>query len=555
MRKWRTLTWIFLKTTVGSVFNMQVGGKSNKWLGPVLVVSLAFLVVFMSILIFQVAGGLFAIFAASGHLDVGVALALNTGALVIFMLSMMAAPAIFYFSKDVEYLLPLPVKPEIVIGAKFAVALLFEYLIALIIVIPVFAALLPFTGAGGLAVNSLITLVTLPIVPLVYSTVLCMVLVAFLKVFRNPDRYSLVIGIFAMFLGVGFSMFYTQFLMIDADAVYDMLMGAPVVFDTMNIVFANNVAAARALAGSGNLFLNQAINIGVTGLALVVFFVLARMLYFRGVIGLSESGSTAKKMTKDEILQQSQGRGAFRSYLGKEMKLLMRSPTAFINCVLSAIIVPVILAGSLAYTMIVTVEGDALGELLALIDFNEPRVAAIFMVAMCALGFFISGMTTITATSISREGRNFFIMKYLPMPYRAQLNAKAASGFMVIFPSILLIIIPVQIILGVPVLILLGGVALTIPGAVFLNYLGLLIDLAKPKLEWDNEQAAIKNNMNVLLMTLGGMALAGVIVALGIFLLRTPLVAFAVLFSVTVVLAFVTYKAVMTKGVEWFIAL
>ncbi|MCL2215885.1 MAG: hypothetical protein FWB91_02570 [Defluviitaleaceae bacterium] len=549
MRKFGRLTWLFLKTTVGSIWGKQTdSGKDSTWLVVVLVASLLIFFPSMMFMIFRMFGPLFQMFDASGHLNVAVGLALNMSSLVIFVLSMMAAPAIFYFARDVEYLLPLPIKPEIIIGAKFVVALLFEYVIALIIIVPMFAALWPMVSAGGLAVNTIITFLTLPILPLVYSTVLCMFMVAAFKVFRNPDKYSLFIGIVAMIFGIGFSMVYTQFFMVDAEAIYDMLMGAPAVFDTMNFVFANNSAAARALAGGGFTF--QSINIGVTALALLVFFVLARVLYFRGVVGLSESGSSAKKMTRDEILKQTQGRSAFRSYLAKEMKLLMRSPTAFLNCVLSAVLVPVILAGSMAYTFVIAGDGDMLGELLAFIDFNEPRASAVFMVIMCALGIFVAGMTSITATSISREGRNFFVMKYLPVHYRVQLAAKAASGFAVIIPAIILILVPLQIFLRAPLFIFLGGAVLTLPGAVFLNYLGLLIDLAKPKLDWDNEQAAIKNNANVLIITFGGMGLAAIIGVVGVFLLRTPLLAFVVLFVITVAPAAAVYRAAMLKGAE-----
>jgi len=410
-------------------------------------------------------------------------------------------------------------------------------------------------STGGLVVNTIITFLTLPVLPLIYSTVLCMVLVTFFRVFRNPDRYSLFIGILAMFLGVGFSLVYGQLYMIDMDALYDMLMGETAVFRTMGIAFINNAAAARALGADVDvnvMIINQVLNIGITALGVVVFFILARALYFRGVVGLSESGGPKKKMTRDDIMRQSHGQSAFRSYLSKELKLLMRSPTAFLNCVLSAVLVPVILAGSAVWGVI-SAGGDAdvIGELMALVDLNDPRIASFALVVMCSLGFFIAGMTAVSATSISRMGKNFFVMKYLPMAYREQLNAKAASGLVIIIPAILLIIVPLQIIVRAPLPLLIGGVLLSFPGAVFLNYLGLLIDLAKPKLEWDNEQAAVKNNMNVLIMVFGGMGLTAGIGFAGFHLLQTPVVTFLVLFIVTTALAVLTHHLLMTKGVKW----
>ena len=548
MRKLVKLTILFFKTTIGSLFDKQAGGRSRSWAGPLAAVAIAGFFVAIVFMLFQTLRDMFDLFAYFNNLELAVSMTLNIASLVIFVLSLMAAPAMFYFAKDVEYLLPMPIKPQIIIGAKFAMALIFEYFIVLAFIVPVFIAMLPHVSAGGLAINLFITFLTLPILPLVYSTLICMVMVAFFRIFRNPDKYSLIIGIVGTLMGVSFGMFYGQIMMFDMEFIYDLVMGEPVFLDAVNFVFFNNMAAARAIS-ENSIILNQVLNIGVTFAGLVVFFAAAKLLYFRGVIGLSESGAPKKKMTRDDIMRQSRSQSKFRSYLIKELRLLMRSPTVFINCVLMAFLTPALMVGSILYSTVIV--GDImLDELLGFIDFNEPRVVAGAFVIMCALGFLVASFAPITATTISREGRNFFLMKTLPMSYTAQINAKAASGLAVILPAMVLMVVPLQIFLRAPILVFLGGSLLTITTAVLINYLGLLIDLIKPKLEWDNEQAAVKNNMNVTLMVLGGMAIAGGIGVGGLLLLRTPVVAFVVLFAITASLAALVYYLVMTKGSE-----
>ena len=547
MLKCWTLTRVFIKTVIGSSMTIKIRGKESKWAGIAIWVLVA--ACFLPILwgIYHVMGQIFYVFNIAGQLPVAIGLALNIGALIIFIFSLLAAPALFYFSKDVEFLLPLPVKAEQIIGAKFTMALAFEYIVSLGLMAIIFAALLDYMPVGALTFSTIITFLTLPILPLVYSTVLVMLIMRVSRVVRNPDRYTLFVGVLAIGIAIGFSMYTNQMAMADFDALVDVLMGEPAAVTTLNTIFINNGFAARALGADtifGGALHNQAINLLITVVAVGVFFLLARLLYFAGVIGLSESGASGKKMTTDDIAKKTKGQSKFRAYLVKELRLLLRSPSALINCVLSGLVMPIFLAISLVQ-LIRT--GD-LAELVYAIDFSNPGLAALILAGMCALGILMGGLVSATSTAISREGRNLFIMKYLPISYSVQLNAKAASGFVVLLPVILLMVIPVQVIFRAPVLLFIGGLILTLLGATFVNYLSLYLDLMRPKLTWDNEQAAVKQNLNIIIMLFGTMSAAGGIGALGWFVLTGPWMAFFALFGVIGLLAVGACYMAIGKG-------
>ena len=547
MRKCWTLTQVFLKTVIGSTMAIKIRGKESKWAGILLwvIVAASFFPILWSI--YYMMGQLFGLFYAVGQLPVAIGLALNIGALLIFIFSLLAAPALFYFSKDVEFLLPLPVKAEQIIGAKFTMALAFEYIVSLGLMAIVFAVLLDYVPVGALTFSTIITFLTLPILPLVYSTVLVMLLMRVTRIIRNPDRYTLFVGVLAIGIAIGFTMYANQMAMFDMDALVDTLMGEPVAMTTLNTLFISNGFAARALGSDtifGGALHNQVINLLITVAVVGVFFVLARLLYFAGVIGLSESGAPAKKMTTADIAKNTQGQSKFNAYLLKEMRLLLRSPSALINCVLSGLIMPIFLAISLVQL----VRTGGLSELINLIDFSDPQLGALIMAGMCALGILMGGLVSATSTAISREGRNLFIMKYLPISYSTQLNAKASSGFVVLLPVILLMVIPVQVIFRAPALLFIGGLILTLLGATFVNYLSLSLDLMRPKLTWDNEQAAVKQNMNIIIMLFGTMSVAGGIGALGWFVLTGPWMAFFALFGVIGLLAVWSYYMAIGRG-------
>ena len=550
MLKYWSLTRLFAKTAIGSSMAISIGGKERKWTGVALWALIAVAFAPMLWVAYQFVTLILAIFYAVGELDFAIGFVLNIGAILIFFFSLLAAPALFYFAKDVEYVLPLPLKPQQIIGAKFTVALAFEYIISLALMGVMFVALLDYLPPGAVTFNTIITFLTLPILPLIYSTILVMLLVRVTRFGRNPDRYSLFIGVFAIAIALGFSMYANHMVMIDESAIMDMITGAPVALTTMDTVFINNGFAARALASDvifGGALHNQAINMLIAVAAVGVFFLLAGVLYFPGVIGLSESGAPSKKMTLDDIAKNTQSRSRFSSYLSKELRMLVRSPVAFLNCVLGAFLMPILVAISIVPLMR-SGELDALSDILAMINFSDPRTAVLILAGTCAFGFLTGGMVLISSTSISREGKNLFIMKYLPVAYTTQLNAKAASGLVIALPALIFVLVPAQVIFRAPIWLFASGVLLTLPGIIFATYLGLYIDLVRPKLNWDNEATPVKQNLNPMLAMIASWALSAGVGVLGWFVLVSPWVTFFGLFGTTGLLAVGSYYMAIGKS-------
>jgi ABC-2 type transport system permease protein len=278
-----------------------------------------------------------------------------------------------------------------------------------------------------------------------------------------------------------------------------------------------------------------------------LFLLLAQLIYFQGVIGISESSAPSKKMTRDDVVSGTRSQSVLRSYFQKEVRLLFRSPTALMNCVLMVFIMPLMLLTSFGISF--SQSGMDINSLIAL-DYNNSQTVAYLFVGASAMGILIGCMNLVTTTCISREGPNYIFMKYIPVSYRTQLNAKAASGLLVSFMGLAVTLIGLEIIFKAPPLVFLGVLVLIIPGTVLINYVGLLIDLIKPKLNWDNEQRAVKQNMNVMLMMLGGMALTAAIGIFGAIFFKTAVTAFITLLAVMSVLAIGAMQVVLTIGEE-----
>jgi ABC-2 type transport system permease protein len=139
--------------------------------------------------------------------------------------------------------------------------------------------------------------------------------------------------------------------------------------------------------------------------------------------------------------------------------------------------------------------------------FNASGILAIVV----GIGVFLSSANAITSTAISREGKQLYFMKYIPMPVKKQLMAKVYTGMLLSAFGIVLLAV-LAVIVGVGLLTALLALVLSLLAMSSGALVGLLIDAARPKLDWINEQQAIKQNLNVMLHMLVGLLMAAAVI-------------------------------------------
>jgi ABC-2 type transport system permease protein len=102
----------------------------------------------------------------------------------------------FYFSKDINILVPLPLKPYEVLGSKFIVVIVNEYLTILPMLLP--AVIIYGTGTGqGLFywLKSLIVILISPIIPLNISAIFIIILMRFINFRKSRDVLAVIGGL------------------------------------------------------------------------------------------------------------------------------------------------------------------------------------------------------------------------------------------------------------------------------------------------------------------------------------------------------------------------
>ena len=127
----------------------------------------------------------------ANHLSEGINFILYAVNLFAFIFSINVVLNVFYFSSDIDRLLPMPFKDREIIGAKFFNTLINENFIEFILIA---SSLIGFFIAGKLDIYAifiiLLAVLTMPILPLIYSSIICMIFMFLTKRITNKDLVS-----------------------------------------------------------------------------------------------------------------------------------------------------------------------------------------------------------------------------------------------------------------------------------------------------------------------------------------------------------------------------
>jgi len=440
--------------------------------------------------------------------SVMIVLAVISGQIVVFVFGLFYLISAFYFANDLEILIPLPVRPNQVLLSKFTVVLINEYMTVLPIVLPMLV------GYGLLArppadfwVLLVPVYILLPVIPLALSALLAVGLMRVVNLSRRKDALiivgSLLIIVLQLFIqtrprgGGG-----------DADAFVRALVAKDGLLGVLGRKFPPSVWASRSLSQgfSGDGILQFLLFAAVSMLLFAGLVALSEKLFYEGAIGLSEVTAKRRRISRAEMeCKVSAGCHPVRAIFWREVKLMNRTPIFLLNGLLVVVIVPIFFMAG--------VSGPGAWSSFFSVFKTAGAANPVTMVWILAAFFLACGCLNGTAASaFSREGRQFWISKVLPVPWRQQVAAKFFHSYMISLLGTVVAAAAAAFVLGVHAPVLLGAVLLAVAASAALTVVGLRIDLTKPLLDWTNPQKAIKQNFNVFLalaVDLGSIALCG----------------------------------------------
>ena len=126
-------------------------------------------------------------------------------------------------------------------------------------------------------------------------------------------------------------------------------------------------------------------------------------------------------------------------------------------------------------------------------DFKLTLFIPLFVMGVSLL---MTAINSIGSNAISREGSQFQFMKYIPVEYSTQWHVKAAVGIFFSVIGIWIFIIPGMLLIGMSIGSVLLQLILSFLCIMLVTYSGILIDSIQPKLIWDDEMSALRENYN-----------------------------------------------------------
>ncbi len=430
----------------------------------------------------------------------------------VLIQSIFSAINILYYSKDNEYILPLPIKPREIVASKTNVLLITEYfVIAIIGLIPLSIYGILTSASGAYYIAMAIVLLTFPIIPVLISSLLVLIVMSFSKFAKNKNRFQLIATLFIIAIICVLS-FTTSSQETSPEELIEMVTKANGLVETIRGAFPTLGMAIESLVNTNlqNQILNLLLLVTTTGIIYILYIILGQKLYLKGAVGnLSSGKKTKKKIDERKLFKKST---LFGTYVGKEFKTLLRNPVFFMQCVLPAILFPILIIG----LSFLGIKGEQNSELESIVNIIQNKTSIYLGIGiLCAVQFFLM-FIYISATAISRDGENAVFIKYIPVPFIKQIDYKVFPNIvMTTFMSILTIIM-VEYLLKIPIIyILLIAIASIIMG-IFHSYISIIVDLKRPKLEWNSEYAVVKQNMNLMWPVILGLVNITIIVALAI---------------------------------------
>lgn len=456
-----------------------------------------------------------------------------------------------YFSRDTEFMMMLPVKPSTVFMAKLSVVYLTEIVVSTIILVPAMITVGVTLHLNALFyVVSLFAVLLVPSIPMVLITIIAIPLMYIVSFFKNKGALTSIVLI--LLFGIVFGTYYyfiVKFSSITGDeaeeidpaVLFEALRNALLVIS--NVLFPLSAVSRLATLSNRTLFgefsvgaaagINLAVFLGSVAVVTAVALLVSAAVYKRGARSMLEGGS---RKSDGKIEFKSSGT-AFSALFKKEWKELFRTPAFAFQSLSGVILCPIVVVFMSNMYSIGAAEG-AEGEVIT------PETIALLKTL---LGYIVIGMINMigvsmnvgAATTITREGGNFHVLKTIPVPYRTQIMAKLMLYVIISSVTVVLSVI-VAAIIGLNAVALICGLLFLLLYNYGYNCFCVFIDLNRPKLNWTTPNEAVKNNRNAAMPMFINMAVSLILIAiplLCLFLISSAVVSAVVAWAVLVVIA------------------
>lgn len=424
--------------------------------------------------------------------------------IIIFQI-ILSSINVYFSKKDLDLILPLPIKIEELLIAKFNTILISVYFSELIFALFPLVLYGLLTNAGIFYyVYLLIILLIFPILTNLIISIIMMFLMKFSKFVKNKDIFQVIIILFFIFIiflfefeiGNNFINRSSENLNFEKEKIVQIFSNFNNKVEKINNYFLIINPSLNILNNYNkiNSIFNLIKIIFINLIFFILFIFIGKKYYLKNILNI-KNYLLNKKIDINNLNKKIKKNNIKKSYIKKEFKLLFKNPTFFVQCIFPTII--------LMFSILIIIISFLPG-IKAIVDseaFIDNVVISVDLSVIClVLGMIqmIFTMSNISITAISREGKDALFMKYIPVDFYKQFKYKTIPQIIINMFLILIILFLLKLIF--PVFNFINLLFLFIL-ANLLNIINsnlmLLVDLYRPNLEWKIEYEAVKSDNKI----------------------------------------------------------
>lgn len=395
-----------------------------------------------------------------------------------FMFTIYNAKASLFESKDNDLLLSMPINKTIILLSRIIKLILINLSMSLLLLIPALVVYLTRVNVDiSFYIYIFITVLFISIIPTTLA-VLVGYLIAYLTSKTNfKNKVEIILSILFIFM-IYYTMYNGQKILMyfvnDKDKVLEIIKYISYPVYLVSEIFIENSNKA--------LIIFVIINI----LFISIFTYIMSIKYTNIMAKLGENKIRSNyKMAKLKLEKP------VKALIVKEFKRYFSSPIYLLNTSFG-----VILMMGLAF---VTIFYDK-SKILSLLEITNTNVTNFQL--LLALVLMVTFMSNTTSVSISLEGKNFWIIKSLPIEIKKIFNTKILLNLLIILPISIISIIIFKFTLDIKVIEMGLLILFAVLFSIITSYFGLLVNLRFPKMDAQNDTVVVKQSLSVIITIL-----------------------------------------------------
>ncbi|ABX43364.1 putative ABC transporter permease subunit [Lachnoclostridium phytofermentans] len=422
-------------------------------------------------------------------LDVLPGLFMAVTCLMILVTSIYKVKGVLFGFKDYDIVMSLPMKSWVVVASRLMLLYLINMVFVLAILVPNYIIYGVMAKASPVFyVLSMVSLLFIPIIPIIIASILGVILAVISAGFKHSNAIHTILMFAATLLVILLS-----FQMQSENQIAEF---GTLIRDKMVVVYPLAGWYLKGIIQSDILSYTAFLVVSI--LALIVFSIIVGR-YFKWMNTVISARRTTSKYKVKELKTS----GQLKALYLKEAKRYFSCTIYLLNTSIGLVLM---LVGVIA---LVFLKSDQIEQIL-----NIPEAAGMLKEMVPYLMSFMVSLVAITASSISLEGKNIWILKSAPVPAKTILAAKISLSLSMTIPASILTSLLAGIGLKMGVLDFLLTLALPISYCYLTAVLGLVINLKLPMLEWKNETVVVKQSAASMMGSLGGFLTVGIPIAL-----------------------------------------